>query len=226
VVAKAEVETPQGVVLINYSLALQGETLKGTGSVDFNGNTFSFDLDLKRAAEGAASSSGATDQRSAQPQRTSVPQPQQKQSIDYFAGQWSFKYIGRESALWPAPREGVVNFVKRADGKSLEGLIDGKHDGGAYKESMVIIYDETSKTLSFTERLASGAVLSSKGDWSSPIAIRFTIDPVKVKSQTLQLRRIMNIVSAHSFTIAEELSEDGGPFVRLGSALFTRGGAK
>ena len=45
------------------------------------------------------------------------------------------------------------------------------------------------------------------------------IDPVKVKVQSLQLRRTISVVSAHSFTVAEELSEDGGPFVRLGGAV-------
>jgi hypothetical protein len=33
-------------------------------------------------------------------------------------------------------------------------------------------------------------------------------------------------VAAHSFTVTEELSEDGGPFVRLGSAVYTKVGAK
>ena len=29
------------------------------------------------------------------------------------------------------------------------------------------------------------------------------------------------MIAAHSFSITEELSEDGGPFIRLGNALFT-----
>ena len=79
--------------------------------------------------------------------------------------------------------------------------------------------------MTFSERLASGVQIQSKADWSSPISIRFTIDPVKVKGQTLQLKRVISIVAAHSFTVTEELSENGGPFVRLGSAIYARVGA-
>jgi len=43
-----------------------------------------------------------------------------------------------------------------------------------------------------------------------------------VKGQTLLLKRIISIVAGHSFTVTEELSENGGPFVRLGSAIYTR----
>ena len=62
----------------------------------------------------------------------------------------------------------------------------------------------------------------SKGDWTSPLVIRFTVDPIKVKNQTLRLRRTMTVISAHSFSVTEELSEDGGPFVRLGQAIFSK----
>ena len=64
--------------------------------------------------------------------------------------------------------------------------------------------------------------IASKGDWTSPISIRFTVDPIKVKGQTLQLRRTIAVISAYSFTVTEELSEDGGPFVRLGQAIFSK----
>jgi hypothetical protein len=238
--AKAEVETPQGNLTINYAFTLENNTLKGKGSLDFNGNPFSFDVDLKRAADdGAAPTSPATPPPVTQAptapptqapqerrQRIDVPQPQQKQSIDYFVGQWSFKYIGRESAFGPAPREGVATFTKRPDGKSVAGTIVGKHDGGAFKETSVITFDEATKMMTFSEKLSSGLQVNSKGDWSSPIAIRFTIEPVKVKGQTLQLKRTISIVAAHSFSVTEELSEDGGPFVRLGNTLFTRVDAK
>jgi hypothetical protein len=39
--------------------------------------------------------------------------------------------------------------------------------------------------------------LNTKGDWASPISIRYTIDPVKIKGQALQLRRTVSIVAAH-----------------------------
>lgn len=236
--AKAEVETPQGNLTINYEFTLQNDTLKGKGSLDLNGNPFSFDVDLKRAADGAAAATpqappaaaprpqGEQQGGQGQRQRSNVPQPQQKQSIDYFVGQWSFKYIGRESAFGPAPREGTVTFTKRPDGNSVDGVIVGKHDGGAFKESWVVTFDEATKMMTFSEKTSTGLQIKSKGDWSSPIAIRFTIEPVKAKGQTLQLKRTIAIVAAHSFTLTEELSEDGGPFLRLGNTLFTRVEAK
>jgi hypothetical protein len=237
--AKADIETPQAAITINYSFTLAGETMKGEGALDFGGQSITIGFDLKRvsANPGAgATSASAGQQPGAQGQgpgqgqgqgrqRVDVPQPQQKQSIDYFVGQWSYKYIGRESALWPAPRECVVTFTKRADGKSVEGASDCRHEGGAFKDNLVIVFDEAAKTLSFTEKLGSGVALTSKGDWTSPISIRFAIDPVTAKGQKLQLRRTISVVAAHSFTVAEELSEDGGPFVRLGSAVFSKIGA-
>ena len=227
VTAKAEIETGQGPLQINYTFTLQGDALKGTGSLDFNGTPFSFDIDLKRAGAGAAAAPAQdAGQAQQQRQRVSVPQPQQKQSIDYFVGQWSFKYVGRESALGAAPREGVATFTKRADGKTLDVVTEGKHDGGAFKESAVITFDEATKQLTYSEKLASGVHLSSRGDWSSPISIRFAIEPVKVKNQTLQLKRTISVVAAHSFTVTEELSEDGGPFVRLGTAIYSKVGAQ
>ena len=236
VTAKADVETPQATITINYSFTLAGETMKGQGSLDFGGQSITIDFDLKRvsADPGAAAPAAPAGQQPGaqgqgqgpQRQRVEVPQPQQKQSIDYFVGQWSYKYIGRESALWPAPRECVVTFTKRADGRSVEGVSECKHEGGAFKDSLVIVFDEAAKTLGFTEKLGSGVALTSRGDWTSPISIRFAIDPVTAKGQKLQLRRNISVVAAHSFTVAEELSEDGGPFVRLGSAVFSKVGAK
>jgi hypothetical protein len=233
ITAKADVESPQGSLTINYSFTIAGETMKGQGALDFGGQSITFDLDLKRVSTSAAASGASTGQaaqqgpgQGPQRQRMEVPQPQQKQSIDYFIGQWSYKYVGRESALWPAPRECVVNFTKRADGKSAEGVSECKYDGGAFKDNLVIVFDDATKMLSFSEKLGSGVTLMSKGDWTSPISIRFTIDPVTAKGQKLQLRRTISIVAAHSFTVSEELSEDGGPFVRLGSAVFSKVGAK
>jgi len=232
VTAVADVETPQGSITINYTFKLEGETMTGQGALDIGGQSISFDISLKRAstdpASAAASTPGQAPAQGQQQQqrRPSVPQPQQKQSIDYFVGQWTYKYVGRESALAPAPRECTLSFTKRADGKTLDGVATCKSDGKAYKDSFVIVYDDATKMMTVAERLGSGVALNSRADWTSPISIRFTIDPVKAKGQSLQLRRTISIVAAHSFTIAEELSEDGGPFVRLGSAVVTRVDAK
>lgn len=242
VTAKAEVETPQGALTITYSFTLQGDALKGTGSLNFGGNPFSFELDLKRNGAGAAAAgagaaatggntgsasasggaSGASGAPAARAQRPNIPQPQQQQSLDYFVGQWSFKYIGRESGFGPAPREGVLSLSKRADGQAVEGVADVKHEGGLFKESYLITFDQTTKMLNLSVKQPDNVNIKSTGDWSSPIAIRFKTDQVKIKGVTLQLRRTLNVIAAHSFSIADELSEDGGPFVRLGSAVFSK----
>jgi hypothetical protein len=231
VTAKAEVESPQGSFIINFTLMIEGEAMKGEGALDFSGQSLTLDVSLKRTGDASSASTQPQQPPAGQgpgqgQQRPRVPQPQQKQSIDYFVGQWSYKYVGRESALGPAPRECTVSFTKRTDGKSLDSVTTCKYDGGVHKASSVIVFDEATKMMTFTEKLGSGVAINSRGDWTSPISIRFIVDPIKVKGQSLQLRRTISIVAAHSFTIAEELSEDGGPFIRLGNAVVTKVEAK
>jgi hypothetical protein len=217
--ANADVDSPQARrVTINYKFVLQGETLKGEGSVEVGGQTYNFTYDLKRVS----TSTALTEQEERRSTRPLVPQPQQEQSLDYFIGQWAFKWVGRESALGPGGRrEGVTTFTLAPGGKTLDSRTDGKSEEGSYQESAVIIFDETTKMLSFAERRRD-LQIASKGDWTSPISIRFTVDPIKVKGHTLQLKRTIAVISAYSFTVTEELSEDGGPFVRLGQAIFSK----
>jgi len=219
VTASAEVDSPQaGRLSINYKFALQGENLKGAGVVEVGGQTYDFTIDLKRVS----TSTALTQQEERRSTRPQVPQPQQKQSLDYFVGQWAFKWIGRESALGAGGRrEGMTTFKLAPGGKTLESHTDGKSEEGSYQESAVIGFDEATKMLSFSERLR-GLRITSKGDWTSPISIRFTVDPIKVKKQTLQLRRTIAVISAYAFNVTEELSENGGPFVRLGQVIFSK----
>jgi hypothetical protein len=219
VTAKTEIQTPQGSVAVTYDFVVQGDTLKGKGEAEFGGQTYGFDFDMKRGGETAA---GPQQPQPPPTPRREVPQPQQKQSLNYFVGQWTFKWVGRESPLGAAPREGTTTFTLRPDGKSLVVRTEGKADGAPFKESAVIAWVEETKMMTFSERLANGVQIQSKGDWRSPISIRFTIDPIKVKGQTVLLKRIISIVAAHSFTVTEELSEGGGPFVRLGSAVYSK----
>jgi hypothetical protein len=223
VTARADVETPQATITINYRFTLAGETMKGQGALDFGGQAVTFDLNLKRtsADPGPATAAPAAGGGGAR-QRLDVPQPQQKQSLEYFVGAWKYKYVGRESELGPAPRECTITFAKRADGQSAEGAANCTADGGAFRNTTLLVWDEAAKSLRITETLANGVTIASKGDWSSPISIRFAVEPVKARGQSLQLRRTITIVAAHSFTVTEDLSEDGGPFVRLGSAVYSR----
>jgi hypothetical protein len=232
VTAKTDIESPQATVTINYTFTLAGDALTGEGALDFGGNAIKIQVNLKRVSadtEGSLFSTAQQQQTQQQAQgrqqRAVVEQPQQKQSIDYFVGTWSYKYVGRESNLAPAPREGTITFTKNADGKSVTGIGTGKHDAGAYKDGMTIVFDEATKMLTVAETTAGNVKLNSKGDWSSPISIRFNYDVVSAKGQKLQLRRTLSVIAAHSFTITDELAEDGGPFVRLGNAVYSKVGA-
>jgi hypothetical protein len=99
----------------------------------------------------------------------------------------------------------------------------GKTDAGAgYKESGTVVWQASTMTLAMHETLASGVSMLSVADWSSPIALRFESAPVRVKGEVVRLRRIYTIISATSFTVNEELSTNGGPFVRLGGGVFSR----
>src|SRR5215475_1561109 len=51
--AKADIETPQAAITINYSFTLAGETMKGQGSLDFGGQSITIDFDLKRVSAAA-----------------------------------------------------------------------------------------------------------------------------------------------------------------------------
>lgn len=231
VTAKTDLETPQATVTINYTFNLAGDALTGEGALDFGGNAIKLQVSLKRVSadtEGslfsAAQQQQTQQQAQGRQQRAVIEQPQQKQSIDYFVGTWSYKYVGRESNIAPAPREGTITFTKNADGKSVTGVGTGKHDAGAYKDGMNIVFDEATKMLTVTETTAGNVKLTSRGDWSSPISIRFSFDAVNAKGQKLQLRRTLSVVAAHSFTITDELAEDSGPFVRLGNAVYSKVG--
>src|SRR5215468_3202445 len=93
--AKADIETPQAAITINYSFTLAGETMKGQGALDFGGQSITIDFDLKRVsadaaaappasagqqpgAQGQAQGPGQGQGQGQQRQRVEVPQPQQK----------------------------------------------------------------------------------------------------------------------------------------------------
>jgi len=152
-----------------------------------------------------------------------VPQPQQKQSAQYFVGRWAFNWLARESPLGPSgPVDGSITYTLAPDQKTLQCQIEGKSETGSIHGSARITFDETSRTLAYDERLSNGIEIKSVGDWSSPISIRFKVEPIKIAGQTLNLRRTISIISAFSYKVTEELSTNGGAYVRLGQGLFTK----
>ena len=150
-------------------------------------------------------------------------QPQQQQSAEYFLGSWHFEWTGRESAVSVGPRTGTVTFTRSDDSSVLDMQTEGETDAGAiYKESGTAQWNDALKTLTFREQLSNGVELLSPGNWSSSLSIRSESQPVRAGSQTIRVRRTYMIISAQSFTLAEELSIDGGPFQRLGNATFSK----
>ena len=156
--------------------------------------------------------------------RKSPPQPQQKQSLDYFVGTWNVTWSGRESPFSPGPRTGTITFARMGTSNFLSMRGDGKSDAGAYKESGTLGWHEEQKILVMREQLATGTDVLSIGDWTSPISIRFESAPVMAAGSkpgpALILRRTIGIVSERSFTITDEMStDDGKTFTRLGGAV-------
>ena len=217
--AEAVVESPQGKVKTTYSFTLQGGELKGKSETDFAGQTFTASYELKRAAAGGAPQAA---QAAGTGRRQSPPQPTQKQSLDYFAGRWNFRWVGRESALTPGGvAEGSLVLEPLAQSPYLQGRLEGKAKWSPLGDKPLLGFEESNKALVLLEQRGAVQTLSL-GDWSSPIAIRFKVAPFQAGGKRYRLNRTLSIVAAHSFTLVEELSEDGGPFVRLGNAVFSR----
>ena len=156
--------------------------------------------------------------------RKSPPQPQQKQSLDYFVGTWNVTWSGRESPFSAGPRTGTMTFERIGTSNFLSMRGEGKSDAGAYKETGTLGWHEGQKIVVLREQLATGADVLSIGDWTSPIAIRFESAPVSTAGPKpgppAILRRTIGIVSAASFTITDEMSTDGGKtFIKIAGAV-------
>jgi hypothetical protein len=106
----------------------------------------------------------------------------------------------------------------------LDVKVDGKvaDAGTTFQERGTAEWDEAKKTLALKETLANGIELTGSGDWSSPLSIRYESQPAKAGSQSVRVRRTYAILSAQSFSVAEEISIDGGAFQRLGNGLYTK----
>src|SRR5258706_1847030 len=152
--------------------------------------------------------------------RGAPPQPQQKQGVEYFAGSWHFEYVGRESPVSAGPRTAIVTFTRKGATDVLDMQTSGQTDAGAaFKESGTFEWKETEKTVVIRERVGTVSIVSN-GSWPTPLSIRTESEPVKAGNQTIRVRRNYSIISSGSFSLAEEISIDGGPFQRLGNATY------
>jgi hypothetical protein len=157
-----------------------------------------------------------------QGRRASPPQPRQQQGPDYLAGTWQVEWTGRESPLTDGPRSGTVTFT-RQDANTLVMKGEGKTDaGGSYSQSGTYVWNDASKTLTITERVAGGVELKGVGNWTSPLSILFESAPVEVNGQTVRLRRVYSIHSAVSFSVVEEIAIADGRYQRLGNSEFVK----
>ncbi len=157
------------------------------------------------------------------PGHPSPPQPQQQQGLEYLEGTWAFSWDGRESPITAGPRAGTATFTRIGQSNFINLQVEGQVDGGrAFKESGVVAWSPETKMLVVHEKTATNAEMLSVGNWSSPLSILFDVQPLSVEGKLLRLRRSWAIISATSFTVTEELSTDGGPFIRLGIGSFAK----
>lgn len=198
-------ESSIGAVELSGELTIAGPRMTGLATLAVGSQRLSANLTLQRRA------------------RRDVAQPQVRQRADYFAGQWTFDYVGAEFLpLSPGTREGTATFTQQGDSGFVRGEIAGSIDGQPYRESVSIGFDPASKSLAFLERRPGGVELLSVASWQSPIAITFVTSPIQAEGRTWRLRRVISVTSDVAFSIAEEYSVDGGPFRRLGSGRFTK----
>jgi hypothetical protein len=155
--------------------------------------------------------------------RGSPPQPVQQQGVDYFVGTWRFEYIGRESPVGAGPRAGTLTVTRRGATDALDMTTEGTTDAGQpFRESGTAEWNADQKMMTFRERVAGGVEIVSPGSWASPLSIRAETTPITVGNQTVKIRRVYSIISAVAFTMAEEMSLNGGPYQRLGNAEYSR----
>ncbi|MBI1876029.1 MAG: hypothetical protein HYS05_19360 [Acidobacteria bacterium] len=194
-----------GHVVLAGDLVVDGNALKGPGTVSLGPLRFDVALELRRRA------------------RQDVVQPRVEQRADYFLGRWTFEYVGGEfPPLSPGNRTGSVVVSRVGSSNFLAGQVDGDVLGKPYRESLSIGFDPETHMLVFLERHADGVELVSLANWQSPLAIRFQTSPFQTNGRVYQLRRLLSVLSETAFDITEEFSVDAGPYRRLGTARYMR----
>ncbi len=204
VTVESGAESRFGAIALAAELTLDGNTLRGAGTLLVGSLPAPVVIALQR-----------------QP-RADVLQPVVEQRAAYFAGRWTFEYLGGEfPPLSPGSRAGTATFTSSSP-ETIAGVIDAVADGKPHREQWSMTFDAATHMLAVVERRAGGPELLSVANWQTPLAMRFTTAPVDDGGRRYQLRRLLRIVSDSSFSITEEFSVDGAPFRRLGQATFER----
>ena len=198
-------DTDFGPLALTYSLTLDERTLSGGGRITLGGHGFDVTIALTRR------------------RRAEIPQPQVEQRIGYFAGSWTFEYLGGEfPPLSIGTRSGTVTFTDIPHGPFVQGEVAGEVFGEPYAETWTIGFDETTQSVVWREALSTGQPLLALGNWTSPIGITFLTVPMEAEGRLFVLRRLMQVKSDTSFAVTDEFSVDGGPFQRLGNGAYIR----
>jgi hypothetical protein len=198
-------ESTLGPVSLASDLTAEGNSLKGAGTLTIGALHFDVTLALQR-----------------RPRQEAI-QPHVEQRIDYFAGRWTFEYLGADyPPLSAGDRSGTVTFTRSGASNFVAGVLDGDLLGKPYQERLSIGFDPETKMLAFVERRPGGIELVSVANWQSPIAITFHTSPVQANGKTYQLRRFIAVHSTTAFDVTEEFSVDGGPYRRLGTGHYTK----
>ena len=206
VTIEAASESRLGDISLTGELTAEGTSMKGVGTLAVGAQKFPVTFTLQRRP------------------RAEVIQPKVEQRADYFAGTWTFEYVGAEMPpLSTGTRSGTATFASdTAGGNFVTGQMEIDAAVRKYQETVKIGFDPDTNMLVYAERRSDGFQLVSLGNWRSPIGISFVTSPVKADGKTFQLRRFISIRSDAAFDVTEEFSVDGGPFKRLGTARYTK----
>lgn len=204
VTIEAESESRLGDVVLTGDLTADGTALRGAGTLAVGAQKFDVTFALQRRP------------------RAEVVQPHVEQRADYFVGRWRFEYTGAEyPPVSTGSRSGTVAITSDS-ANFATGRADVDAGGRKYQETWKIGFDPETNMLVVAERRADGFEIVSLGNWRSPIGISFLTQPVKADGKTFQLRRFIAVRSDAAFDVTEEISVDGAPFKRLGTARYTK----
>ncbi len=193
-----------GDLSLTGELTAEGTAMKGVGLLAVGAQKFPVTFTLQRRP------------------RAEVIQPKVEQRIDFFAGKWTFDYVGAEfPPLSTGSRTGTATFTSDG-GNFVTGRVDIDAGARKYQETVKIGFDADTNMLVVVEQRSDGFQLASLGNWRSPIGISFVTSPVTADGKKFQLRRFIAVRSETAFDVTEEFSVDGGPFKRLGNARYTK----
>jgi hypothetical protein len=205
VTLEGSAESKLGSVTLGAELTVDGNAMRGAGTLGVGNQKIPVNFELQRRA------------------RQDVVQHHVEQRAEYFAGRWTFEYLGGEfPPLSTGDRAGSVTFSAMSPSQFLTGVVEGESLGKPFKETVMLGVNPDTKMVVLHERRADGVEIVSLGNWTSPLAIVFQTAPVQSGGRSYQLRRVISLLSESAFDVTEEFSVNGGAFRKLGTARYTK----